>query len=60
LANLSDFDYQQNDNLEFDDVDNFILGQLQKNIKIINECYEKYEFNNIIKIINNHVIELSA
>jgi isoleucyl-tRNA synthetase len=60
LANVSDFDYSKDSNLSFDDVDCFILTQLQDNIIKINTYYEKFQFNSIIKTINNHVIELSA
>jgi isoleucyl-tRNA synthetase len=33
---------------------------LHQNIKIINNAYEKYQFNTIVKAINAHVVELSG
>jgi isoleucyl-tRNA synthetase len=60
LANISDFDFEIDQNFNFDNVDSFVLTKLQNNITKINAHYEKYQFSNIIKIISNHVIELSA
>jgi isoleucyl-tRNA synthetase len=60
LANTADFNYEKDVNLNFDEVDDFVLWQLEQNIIKINFYYEKYQFKNVIKTINNHVIELSG
>ncbi|MDR3257839.1 MAG: isoleucine--tRNA ligase [Mycoplasmataceae bacterium] len=60
LANTSDFDISKNGNYSFDEVDTFVLNQLSDNINRINLHYENYDFNNVVKIINGHIIELSS
>ncbi|MGL5630255.1 MAG: isoleucine--tRNA ligase [Mycoplasmoidaceae bacterium] len=58
LGNLNDFN--ENDNVEYSDIDYYILYILKMKIKEILVSYENFDFKNIIKIINEFTIELSS
>jgi isoleucyl-tRNA synthetase len=60
LANLSDFNFIKDQCDSFSDEDKYILCQLTENIEKVHNAYREYDFMTIIKIINNHVIELSS
>jgi isoleucyl-tRNA synthetase len=60
LANISDFNYAKDKNEDYAESDLFILNQLSENVIKINKAYETYDFMNIIKMISNHVIQLSS
>ncbi|MDR0752524.1 MAG: isoleucine--tRNA ligase [Mycoplasmataceae bacterium] len=60
LSNISDFNPAKNWNEEYEEKDLLILHQLRKNISLIKEHYNSFEFSDIVDIINNHTIELSG
>jgi isoleucyl-tRNA synthetase len=60
LANISDFDYEVDKQEEYSETDLLILNQLATNVRKINDAYEKYDFANVVRTINSHVIELSG
>jgi isoleucyl-tRNA synthetase len=42
------------------EADIYILDQLKKNIEKCNELYSEYKFNEIVALINAHIVELSG
>ena len=61
LANISDFKLTNDYDLtQLNEADLYILNTLNKNIDKIYKCYENFDFLNVVKIINNHTIELSS
>ncbi len=60
LANISDFSYSKNKKTEFDEYDKFVLSTLKINLAKINKAFDNFDFLAIVKIINLHVIDLSA
>jgi isoleucyl-tRNA synthetase len=60
LANISDFDFNKDQQNAFRDEDKYVLYQLNENATKIHQAYQEYDFMTIIKIINNHVIDLSS
>lgn len=61
LANISDFKLTNDYDLtQLNEADLYILNTLNKNIDKIYKCYENFDFLNVVKIINNHTVELSS
>lgn len=59
VSNLNDFNprTQIQEVLRIEDY--YILSEMNKKIEEINKSYEKFDFLNVIKIINNFTVELS-
>jgi len=60
LSNISDFEFDKKQKYTYTEADNLVLSQLDKNLGMINACYEDFDFSSIVDIINNHIIELSG
>lgn len=60
LSNIADFNYEKDKNLDFSQADLYVLNQLSRNIRTINEAYERFDFSVAVKLINAHIIELSS
>lgn len=60
LGNIQDFDVKNLRKAKYNDADLFVLYTLSTNLKEITECYEKYNFKDVIRIVNNHIVSLSS
>lgn len=60
LGNLSDFNHKKLRGVKYSDADLYVLSNLTKDIKTIKECYEKYDYKQVLKIISKNVADLSA
>ena len=60
LGNLSDFNYKKLRGVKYSDADLYILSCLTNDIKTIKECYEKYDYKQVTKIISKNVSDLST
>ena len=60
LGNLSGFNLKKLRGAKYSDADLYVLSMLSNDIKIIKNCYEKYDFKQIIKIVSKNVSDLSS
>ncbi len=60
LGNLKDFDITKHNNIQYSNADLFILNTLEKDMKLIKNAYDKYDFKQIIKIVSKNVADLSS
>jgi valyl-tRNA synthetase len=59
---ISTFEYNKEIDKEYElfEIDNWILNETDKLIKLSDECYKKYDFNNPAKSIRNFIVEIFA
>lgn len=60
LGVISDFDYQKDFVSEFRLEDKWVLNYLHNVLIQINESYSKYEFSNVVKLVNKFTYDLST
>lgn len=60
LGNLNDFDIKKFRNVKYSQADLYVQTLLTNSIKEITECYENFNYKNIIKIINKNISDLSS
>ena len=60
LGNLNGFNYKKMRGIKYSDADLYVLNQLSNDIKVIKNCYEKYDFKQIIKMVSKNVSDLSS
>lgn len=60
LGNLNDFDVKKFRGIKYSPADLYVQTVLSNSIKEITECYENFNYKNIIKILNKNISDLSS
>ena len=60
LGNLNGFEYKKFRGVQYSGADLYVLTKLHEDIKKIDDFYDKYDYKNIIKLINKNITELSS
>ncbi|WP_036498588.1 isoleucine--tRNA ligase [[Mycoplasma] testudinis] len=60
LSNLNDFDFKPINEYELSLADHLVIHRVNVTLDKIDEAFEKYDFLNVVRLMNKQVIELST